>query len=246
MKDKNDQNQLVTLTLFRFEGFSNRFWAFKMMQLGHRLLKNVAGLTFYKLMGTGAGVGFKWYPNFGVYSFLGVWEDKDHFDQFKINSKFFRAYQSHFEESLTIHMQAYHSHGDWSGQNPFKSIPNAVDSSVTAVITRATINPFRLIAFWKRVGKVGQQVKSAPGHVLSLGVGEWPVVQQATFSIWNSQSEMKAYAYSEKHHKDVITRTRKYNWYNEELFARFVLLGSEGSWYGEDPVGKVLSNQPTA
>jgi hypothetical protein len=36
------------------------------------------------------------------------------------------------------------------------------------------------------------------GLALSIGVGEWPLIQQATLSIWKTQAEMIDYAYKMK------------------------------------------------
>ena len=49
------EKQIVTVTLFRFKGFGNRFWAFG--QMGRRpFQKGIAdGLTFGKMLGTGSG-----------------------------------------------------------------------------------------------------------------------------------------------------------------------------------------------
>ena len=68
------EKQIVTVTLFRFKGFGNRFWAFG--QMGRRpFQKGIAdGLTFGKMLGTGSGNGFSIFPNFGVYGWLGVWD----------------------------------------------------------------------------------------------------------------------------------------------------------------------------
>jgi hypothetical protein len=43
---------------------------FTQMQLGHNKLKNVTGLTFYKLLGSGAKKWFSAVPNLGLMYFL--------------------------------------------------------------------------------------------------------------------------------------------------------------------------------
>jgi hypothetical protein len=70
--------------------------------------------------------------------------------------------------------------------------------------------------------------------VLSIGVGEWPLIQQATISIWKTQKEMLDYAYKNPKHREVVMLTRKLNWYKEEMFARFVPYKFEGKWDGKN------------
>ena len=53
---------------------------------------------------------------------------------------------------------------------------------------------------------------------------------QATFSLWKSGKSMQEFAYHSKYHKEVVRLTRERKWYKEELFARFAVLETAGSW----------------
>jgi len=127
------------------------------------------------------------------------------------------------------------SHGEWGGEQPFDPVEGTVDGPI-AVITRATIKPRFLWHFWRFVAPVAASLTGYRERLMSVGIGEWPIFMQATFSVWTNKAAMLDYAYKNPQHRAVVDRTRKLGWYKEELFARFEVLGTEGSWYGSDPV----------
>jgi hypothetical protein len=47
---------------------------------------------------------------------------------------------------------------------------------------------------------------------------------------------MQQFAYRRREHSDVIKRTRKENWYSEDMFVRFAILSTSGSLRGIDPI----------
>lgn len=50
---------------------------------------------------------------------------------------------------------------------------------------------------------------------------------------------MKAFAYGSNEHAEVIRKTRKLDWYSEELFARFRLISGSGTNKGIDPIEEI-------
>ena len=96
------------------------------------------------------------------------------------------------------------------------------------VITRATLRFSRLIHFWKSVPAASAAIEGAAGVKYFKGIGEWPFIQQATLSLWDSFESVKNFAYASKTHADIIKKTRKQKWYSEDLFARFQVLSDTG------------------
>ena len=76
--------------------------------------------------------------------------------------------------------------------------------------------------------QVIDKMASTRGLLKSYGIGEVPWIKQATFSIWQDKNAMKEFAYGMQQHKEVISRTRKEDWYKEEMFVRFRILDVKG------------------
>ena len=71
-------------------------------------------------------------------------------------------------------------------------------------------------------------------------MGEVPGVQQVTFSIWPDMATMSRFAYRSAAHTKAIRAVSEGAVFKEELYARFAVLGTEGTWKGGDPVAAHL------
>jgi hypothetical protein len=233
--------QCTTFTFLRLQGGAKKWWAFKQMQLGSKASSQVAGLTFHKLLGSGGKKGFSSWPNFTTYVLVCVWQSESYADDFMHHNSYFKSYINRSKESFTVYGQNAESHGQWSGNQPFQPSTKIAPEQPVLILTRATIRWNKLISFWRRVGRVSESLDDYSGLVISIGVGEWPLIQQATISLWKTQSEMLDYAYNNPKHREVVQLTRKLNWYKEELFARFVPKKIEGVWHGQD-MAKSMDN----
>ena len=142
-------------------------------------------------------------------------------------------------ETWTIFLTPIEGHGSWDGKNPFGNMSKKMDyDGPIAVLTRATIRLTKLNSFWKNVNGVAQQMAGARGLITSIGIGELPFIKQATFSIWENKELMKAFAYQMYQHQDVIKKTKKENWYSEDMFVRFIPIQTIGTINGSDPIKK--------
>lgn len=227
-------SQITTITFFRYTEFSAKVWGFKMMQYAHKDLHNVPGQSFYKLMGSGKGDGFNPFPDWSVYSLLQIWENEAAARDFFNNAGIMKKYRSKAHEVWTLYLINIRAVGTWSGKNPFVSATTDPSNPYLAVITRATIKTNRLFDFWRYVPRSQERLKSNKGLIYTKGIGEVPVMQMATFSIWQNSDAMKAYAYGTDGHQGAIKKTRELDWYKEELFSRFQPIRSIGRWYGKN------------
>ena len=168
------------------------------------------------------------------YSLLQVWESEEQANEFFNSSILIEKYKSHTSEQYTLYMKNISAGGTWVGKNPFEKGIELDPSLPIAVITRATIKWNWLIRFWKYVPTSQEPLEGNKGLVYTKGIGEVPVVQMATFSLWKNFDAVKEFAYNSKQHKEAIRRTRKNEWYREELFSRFHPYKSSGTWQGND------------
>jgi len=236
--------QIVTLSFFRYDQPKNQWWGFKQMGLAPRDLAKVKGLSFSKMMGSGNGNGFSIWPNFGVYGLLGVWDAMGDADVFFADHPLFNAFTQKATEIWTIYLQTAKVHGTWDGNTPFiENTPYQPEAPI-AVITRATIRTSRLWHFWRFVPGVSKSMwnEHQAGLLFSVGIGELPLVQQATFSLWKNSTAMQDYAYQGQFHSQVVRKTRELGWYKEELFARLHPVKVAGTWNGVMLGAELIAN----
>lgn len=229
--------QIISITFFRFEGFKNRWWAFT--QMGKKVFlntqtANIRGVSFIKMFGAGSGNGFNLMPNFGVYGLLTVWENEAAARLFFNENEVFKSYQKRATEIFTVFLQPIMAHGKWDSVEPFEK--NGINNPLApiAVLTRGSIKTKYIYKFHQFTRTTSRSLEDAEGRIFSIGIGELPIVQQVTFSLWENEEAMKNFAYKNPHHAVVIKKTRELGWYSEELFARFQVLRTEGSWKNLD------------
>lgn len=191
-------------------------------------------------MGCGKNGTFDKNPDWQQWALLAVWPSEADFNDFISHSSVARWWKTFGIEQYTILCEPLESHGKWSGKEPFLS-PGILDySGPVAVLTRAQIRFPRLKNFWANVPAVAAMMKDAPGLAFSVGVGEAPLYLQATFSVWRSLDDVKNFAYRQWQHADVIKKTRREDWYAEELFARFKPVRTIGTLHGTDPLADII------
>jgi len=184
--------------------------------------KNVG---FYKSLGTGKGETFT--PadaNSLRWGLIAQVQDLEAFDQ----SLVVKRWRTRSVEEFRAILEPISSHGKWAGKEPFVASATNWDGLVVA-ITRARIKWHQNFRFWRSVPPVTMSLKSAPGLVAAIGIGEAPIGLQGTFSLWESSAAIREFAYKGAAHQKAIADTATYNWYSEELFARFAVKDMRGS-----------------
>lgn len=226
--------QSVTLSFYRFSTPLSRMWALMMMGAARVSLPRIDGLCFWKLCGSGTGEGFTPVPNTAVYAILTVWTDEDRARAAIRTEPLFRRYARRASEHWTLFLTPYSARGAWSGQSPFvEESPPPVGP--IAALTRATVRPSVAARFWKRVPDISGVIGQDPNVLFKIGIGEVPLLQQITFSIWPDSDTMASFARKNGPHAQAIRAVRDGKWFREELYARFRVSGETGSWEGQSP-----------
>jgi hypothetical protein len=231
---------IAALTLARYPRRAV-YGALVRMGLDRPRLQRTPGLRFWRLLGSARGAAFgAWDPR--RYGLFTVWESAAVLDAFEARSPILADYRRAADELWTVRLAPLRWHGAWGGAEPFAGASPAdlPGSGPWAFLTRATIRPRHVRAFVRAAGPVADQLARQPGLIASIGLGEAPLMFQATFSVWASLPGMRAFAYRGGTHAEIVRRTRAEGWYSEELFARFRPIAAYGAWNGSDPLAPYL------
>jgi hypothetical protein len=194
------------------------------MPLFYLALRKDMGIGFWKLMGSGINGRYNVIPNLRQWAIL--YTTAMYGDQSAIDNPFIKKYLRFFRaKTITYVLEPMAGHGKWDEQACFGHLPpHAEIEGTVAVLTRASIRIKKLFRFWQHVPQAMAAMQQSPGHQKAYGIGEIPWIRQATFSVWDNQDAMKAFAYNSPEHAAIIRKTRDENWYSEEMFVRFRVL----------------------
>ena len=231
---------LVSLTIIRYSKINIPF-AFLAMAIHRIPLMMNKNCTFWKLMGSGKNGTFDKEADLQQWALLTVWNSECDFNNFHKISFISSWWKALAIDTYTILCEPLTSRGTWNGKEPFGKAQNIAHHGPVAVLTRATIRFNRLKNFWANVDKTAKLMLNSKGYITSFGIGEAPLYRQATFSVWESVDDVKAFAYQSTEHREVIQKTRDENWYSEELFARFKPIASFGTLKGVDPLEQIFN-----
>jgi hypothetical protein len=219
--------QLTVVYFFSVERKSIPF-AFISMAIDRLRTRMFTGISFSKFLGTGTGKTFT--PSDADLTRWGmvVVIDKNRLDAFD-QSSIVTNWRKRSTSEFRVLLSPLSSHGLWAKKNPFDFVaPLSNPDAQIAAITRARIKWNKNFIFWKSVPPVVIDLHSNPGLIAAIGIGEAPIGLQGTFSLWQSASALRDFAYKGKAHQVAIAQTESIGWYSEELFARFEVLELRG------------------
>jgi hypothetical protein len=205
-------------------------WGLSRLVLGERALGAVPGLRFARVLGSGRDGGFGLAPSFDTQGLIAFFDDEASARAFA-GGAFVAAYCQRAQESLHALLRATSCRGSWGGVSLAATASANADKPM-ASLTRASIRARHAPAFWRHAPAAQDGVRSAPGCRLAVGLGEAPLLRQATFSLWDSAAAMDMYARSGAH-QAAIEGAWRHGWFSESMFVRFAAIELEGQWQGQ-------------
>lgn len=207
-----------------------RPWGWSRLVLGARGLPRARGLRFAKVLGSGARGGFGLRPSGSIIGLFCLFDDAGCVEAFRRPHGPLQPWFDHAQECFSVALRAYSARGSWAGHGLSVSSPVPPEGPI-ASLTRASIRPARAVAFWRMQPPAEHALATARGCRLAVGLGEAPVLRQATFSIWDDVSSMDRFARAGAH-RDAIEAARARDFFSESMFVRFVVQAPRGSWQG--------------
>ena len=205
--------------------------AFAHLAFGRFVLSRTPGLRFCKVLGSGRNAGFLPTPSWTHQGLFCAFDDDASADAFLAGpSILLTSIRGHACELFTAKLRAYASRGLWSGVAPLQ-ITKGPPTGPIASLTRASIKPGKARAFWKHAPPSEISLHAAEGCLLAAGIGELPLLRQATFTIWETETAMERYARSGAH-LAAIRDAHANGYFTESLFARFIPYAMTGCWAG--------------
>jgi hypothetical protein len=206
-------------------------WGLSRYVIGRFSLHNIPGLQFFKVLGSGFEGGFSTKPSFHKQGLFCVFDSEQHAKQFRAHSTLVQSYLKHSREFFAVTLNAFSTRGSWANTQ-LDVTANAPVSGPIASLTRASIKPLKANAFWKNAQPAEVSINQSEGVILSAGLGEAPYLRQATFTIWEDETALNAYA-QQGAHLAAIKAAYGQQYFSESMFTRFKPSEMEGTWRGK-------------
>lgn len=205
-------------------------WGWRRLAFSRWLPERVPGLRFMKTLGSGREGGFGLWPSPSHQGVFCLFDHDQAAADFVARSALVDRYRHASSECLLLTLRPASARGSWDGVT-LASGPEIAAGAPLAALTRASIRPLAAPAFWAYAPAAQASLSGAPGCELAIGLGEAPLLRQATFSLWRDAAAMDAYARTGAHQRAISAAWQR-RFFSESMFVRFSPLAIEGVWQG--------------
>lgn len=225
---------------------AQRRWGWMRLVAGSSAYASVPGLLNAKVMGSGHGGGFTLRPSSSHQGLICRFDSASAAMDF-LHGEQVQAFRERSKECWAGLMAVTSARGHWDHQawgvsdaqcvniptDRLEQLPPVQQAMPVAVLTRASIHPAKATAFWRHAPAAQESLDAAQGCLLAMGLGEAPLVRQCTFSLWQDEDTMLAYA-REGVHQQASSAAWRQKFFSESLFVRMRVLRMAGFWKGQD------------
>jgi hypothetical protein len=209
---------------------ASRLWGYGRFAFGRSAVRGQPGVRFAKVLGSGFEGGFGLKPSASRQGLLCLFDGPAAAYDFLERSALVQAYRDHAREYLEVRLRAFSCRGSWDGVR-FEPVAQPPQDGPIAGLTRASIRPRHAREFWSKAPPAERSLADAHGCLLAVGLGEAPLLRQATFTVWDSIASMDGYARTGAH-MEAIRASREGGYFSESMFVRFVPEALRGTWKG--------------
>ena len=225
---QSQDTSIVILVKFKSDYF---LWGLYQLAFGRFFMRKIPGLNFFKLLGSGSNGGFGLKPGLNRQGLFCCFESEKFARNFLKNSMVVKRYKKAAKEFFSVELKSYSSRGAWSN-NTIKVSASEPTFGTIASLTRASIKITKAKKFWSLAPDSEISLHSYEGCLLSAGLGEAPILRQATFSIWSDPDSLNSYARTGAHSK-AIKMANQEKFFSESMFVRFKPFNAKGVWQGK-------------
>ena len=227
------ETTLIALVKFRKDCLH---WGVPQLALRKYFMDKIPGLIFSKVLGSGYEGGFGVLPGLNYQGLCVHFKNEQNAIEFRDCSDLLKKYESKADEFFVSILQPYSSRGSWSGNKITVSHELKkweIEKKPVASLTRASIRMEKVVSFWSHTNGTQNALADIKGCILSMGLGEAPLLRQATFTIWENAESLENYS-KKGAHLDALKEAYKKDYFSESMFVRFRAKAMRGFWKGRN------------
>lgn len=172
---------------------------------------------------------------------LAAWDDDAALDAWEARAPVARL----LKRGWRARLEPLRAYGEWPAMPPMFESEQPVEDGEPVVVL--TYGRPRLRVFHRFLrASAGAEERAVGDPALVAGTALARPFTVATFTVWRTAGEMRAYAQRSREHVAAMKGMREHRFHHESLFARFRPYRAEGMWDGREPVGVASAGGPTA